>query len=302
MNDAKQENAAPKPPVASGPLPARDSMDKLLSMGAWMTDARNAPADCEPFVLVPKDSQLQPLAALCPPTRIKARATFKDGASFVAYVNRFKDGDTLIFANISQQGGGFTAYLDYHEAEFIGSNETGPSKPKRARRAEHVAVYECTPTVEWKTWMGQNQVRMSQPDFALWLEENQRLLVTPNGADLLEFISNLEGHNEVRFTSAVKLQNGKNALCYEEDVALQGKTNQGTLEVPQIIEAGIAPFEGLPPIKVQARLKYRIESRRLQFWFDTITPHLIIKTAVAGVLEQITEGTKITPLMGTVQP
>jgi hypothetical protein len=41
--------------------------------------------------------------------------------------------------------------------------------------------------------MAANRIKMSQSDFATFLEENQKLIVNPTGAELLELISTLEG-------------------------------------------------------------------------------------------------------------
>jgi hypothetical protein len=51
--------------------------------------------------------------------------------------------------------------------------------------------------------------------------------------------------------------------------------------------------------KVNARLKYRIEGRKLSFWFETVTPHQIVRDAVQGVLDRVATATNIWPLLGS---
>jgi len=261
-----------------------------------------------PFVIVPQNTEAKALDHLFPPQYIRQRVTLLDAGSFIEYVNKFKTTATLIFANVGKDSATFTAVIDYH-AHCNGENSAGEGV---ADRCAHVATFTTMVTPQWATWLEANKERMTQLEFAEWLEENAELFREPTGAALLEIVTTLEGKQEVRFTSGMRLQSGANELTYEEDVSAAGGsgTRAGKLKIPQVVTAGIAPFHGASPYKVQARLKYRIESRKVTFWLETINLAGITRDALLLIAKEIGSpvkpdgkdakpGTGIVPLLGS---
>lgn len=55
---------------------------------------------------------------------------------------------------------------------------------------------------------------------------------------------------------------------------------------------------GAARYEVKARLKYKIESRKLSLWFETIGLHVIIRDSVRAIIEKVTADTGINPLIG----
>ncbi len=125
---------------------------------------------------------------------------------------------------------------------------------------------------------------------------------SPSGADLREMVLNLEGHCNARYNSVVRLQNGAVKMNYEEDVELRGSHGEatGALELPGEFLCGIAPFEYVGPYEVRARLRYKLSERRMSFWYETITPHLIVRDAAQTVLKNVEEATGIKVLLGSI--
>lgn len=241
-----------------------------------------------PVVLVPNGYSLESVEEYgVQPLRVRAKPAFTDASSFCAYVKRHLTPETHLWARISDRGGSFGATFDYHSKQ-------------RPGWCEHVARFELEPTPEWKAWTEANGRKMGQADFAAWLEANAEMLVQPAGAALLELVTTLEGKQSVGFTSGIRLQSGANRLMYSEEVELRGVagTRDGAMELPAVIEAGIAPFHGCPPYKAAARLRYRIESRKLSFWLDLIAPHRVVRSAVGDVLDQVRNGTGVEVLQG----
>ena len=254
------------------------------------------PAVPQTIVVIPKNYEavatekvIEPY--LASPRRTKVNLALLSVESFIEYVAEFKTPATHIFTS-GGRGDNltppfFTAILDYHV-------------PGTASWCEHRANFTCRFTEEWNRWMNANRKRMSQSDFATFLEENQSLVVDPPGAELLEFITNLEGHNIVNVSSSMKLQNGKAKLMFDEDVELKGTTTVGQMEVPLSIKAQIEMFDGSGVVyAIPCRLKYRVENRKIIFWFEAVDVHLIIKNGVADVIALIKEKLLINPLFGT---
>lgn len=283
------------PPPAVPVTPGADSIDKLTELGrALGVPFKYDGGDV--FTVVPDKYRVESLQKFFGPNRITAAPKFQDALSFGAYVNRFKDSDSLLFADVSDTGATLLAILDYH----VGA-EGNPEAKAAARRTEHRATLKLEPTREWKDWTDRNGQKMGQVEFAAWLEERELLIQSPPGAELREIVQNLEGKSAVRFNSAVRLDNGKNSFVYDEDVELKGTvaTRSGAMELPTVIEAGIAPFQGCAAYRVAARLRYRIDQRKLAFWYETIRTHAIVRDAVQLLMAQVQEQTKLTALMGT---
>jgi uncharacterized protein YfdQ (DUF2303 family) len=274
-------------------IPQSNVVDAALAAGralaATPIAAKDDPSNA---VIVPVNYKVVALDEfiekhLLAPRRLKANASLADSDSFVRYVKDFQSQDTRIFANVPSANGApsFLAILDYHS-------------PEGASWCEHRATYNCSFTEEWRRWMGANRQKMSQADFATFLEENQKLILNPKGAELLEMISTLEGHNNMGVAQALKLSNGKFRLNWEEDVELKGKIGESSVELPLVIHTGIQMFEGGIGYEFDNRLKYRVESRKITFWYEAVDVHLIIKDGVKDVVTAIKEKLSIEPLYG----
>lgn len=221
------------------------------------------------------------------PTRKRGNFYFGTVESFVRYFNEHKDKNSRIFAVVCDSGAKFVGMLNFHGEE--------PSFNDHA--CHHVLQH----TQEWRTWIDHNRQPMSQAEFASFLEENADLFVQPAGADLLELIQTLEAKQHVHYDSGMKLQNGTIRLRYSEEVELRGcpsGTQSGDMELPALVTASIVPFEGVSQYEVKARLKYKLDSRKVSFWYEAIAPHQIIREVVNNLLRQIEEDTGIKPFIG----
>ena len=274
--------------------PIIDNVGTLLAAGNAIGKVIEVPPGAVPSVVVPVGYKLQELAFRA--RTVRRSVSFTDPASFSTYVGRYKQGGTLIFADVNDRSCSLTACLDYHPDVVLltGEQETG--------WWSHQANLSLEATQEWITWMARNgnAKPFSQTDFALFLEDNERVFESPSGADLLELVSTLEGKSAVRFNSAIRLQSGKNRLDFEEDVELRGASvaAQGAIEIPAKLLLLIQPFVGVPHYRVEARLRYRIVSKALTFWYDTVTPHLVVRDAAKAVLAKVGEDTGVPVLLG----
>ena len=273
----------------------KEALDRLLALGADPKPAKVQP-DGDPFVVIPAGTMVQNLAHLVPPKNIKQAPSFMECSSFVDYVNRFKTEHTQIFVQVSivdavcSPGANFVAMLDYHSA----------APALKPGHNQHVARYHTTPTEEWTQWMENNRNQMDQVECAEFLEENAKLFVEPNGSALLELVRSLHGHKNARFNTALRLDNGAYSASYEEDVQVRGTagTKAEAMELPGTVKVGIAPFQGSAQYQVTARLKTRIEDRKLRLWYETVAPHAVIRDSVLLLTKQVAEKTGIIPLLG----
>lgn len=237
--------------------------------------------------VVPKDMHLIDDAALAEklaerPFRLHQCVTLQTPESFIAYYNRFADTDSVIFFDIDKNK--FEAVLDYHEAD------DGENEP---RHGLHKAYYTCPKTPEWSQWEQNDNKKMSQEDFALFIEDNLREITSPEPATMLEIATSLKAKMDVDWQSNIKLDNGQVQMAYRETINGQAGVT-GQLEIPQIIELTLQPFVGGPAYPLQARFRYRVNGGNLVMWYTLVRPRRIIDDAtddVYALIEaQITKG------------
>lgn len=189
---------------------------------------------------------------------ITAAPVFNEAESFIRYVNTYKAGGpaTQIFASINDSK--LTAILDYHK----------PSEPSSLR---HTAVLKLRHSPEWERWTSFAERWQTQVNFAEFVEENLLYILEPEGAKLLEMVTNFTENRTVTFASKVNIRNGSIAMTYNDEDA--GKET-GQVSIPQKLTLALAVYDGEAKEQVSALVRTRVERGTL---------HLMIK------LDQITE-------------
>lgn len=262
----------------------RTEYDAAFSQGAAVAEIRTDPG-VHPFVVVPDGFNLTDLEHMMDaPRRIRQAVSLTDEASFLAYLEEFKTENTRIFANRDKST--LTAVIDYH------GGEDAPSW------CSHLATLTLEKSPEWLTWTAKNGQQLSQTAFAEFLEDNVADVVEPDDATILEAAKGLEAKKTVHFKSGVNLDNGSVQFTYAEDV--NGTTSKAALKVPTRFVLGLSPYTGGQPIKVQARLRYRINNDVLTFTYLIERPHKVLEFAFDKVLESVASETQIKPLLGRV--
>ena len=172
--------------------------------------------------------------------------------AFVEYYERYSQSDTsVIFADIRS----FTmlGVIDWHAEERPGFGH-------------HRVVYTAPRTEEWQAWCDNDGVKMTQQDFAYFIEERMDDIRDPLGAEVLEIAQRLEAKKNVDFVSGQRLSDGQREFTYVETIGQAQSRNQIT--VPETFMLGLPIFYGGEFYEVTARLRYRINERKLIFWYD----------------------------------
>lgn len=201
-----------------------------------------------PYVILQSDDgqAVVPLPELVrkAPDRIRAVAAFRDVTAFSEYVLKYKTADAVIMAKTDVKGAKFTALLDYH----------GVGKPSPVT---HLAVLDLTSTPEWEVWTKSENKEFSQTDFALFVEENQRDITAPTGAEMLEMAKSLQATQGVEFKSRIYLQNGDQAFTYDVNTAATAGLD-GKMIIPSTFMLRLSPFVGCPEQAFECRFRYQL--------------------------------------------
>lgn len=231
---------------------------------------------------LPEGMTVQDLRQMMPPApRIKQAVRLLTVSSFLDYVNLFKNTHSSIFAN--ETAGRYEAVIDYH----LSTAEIGAS-PRGTQ--EHVALYECPQSDQWKAWTGKSGSWFNQVEFAEFLETNLREITSPPGATFLQLALELQIHKGAEFESEVRLDNGQTKFRYSETV--RGSTKAGDIEIPSSFTLTLPVFVDGSAHKLEARFRYRMEEGKLKLGYQLIRSNEVWNAAVKAVTAEIRKGAK----------
>lgn len=184
------------------------------------------------------------------PMRPRGTTQVFDAASFneLLAVNDTA-GSTTIYINRDANTPSIVAVLN-------GNGSTGPGWGDF--RAE--IVFRFTP--QWKRWTSIDGKMMDQSAFAEFVEDNMADIVSPPGAEMLEIAQYLSATRSVDFKSAIRLSSGQ--IQFQNVESIDAKVGAGQVAIPETITLGIAPVFGLPPFRVEARFRYRVQDGKLR--------------------------------------
>lgn len=211
---------------------------------------------------------------LSSPTALDENVKVVSVDSFVAYWRRYADNDSVIF--VDDKAHTVNAVFDYH-------GDGG--EPEWCR---HKMTMSLLATPEWAKWRQNSGKRLGQVEFAEFIQDNMTDVVNPDGATLLEIVTNLSNHRTAKFASNIRLDNGQVQFTYEEE--LKGAATAGQVSIPQEFELGIRPFARCASYSVGARLRYRVtDERALTIWYEIKRPERIEVDAFDSVLNELIE-------------
>ncbi|HEX7907305.1 MAG TPA: DUF2303 family protein [Paraburkholderia sp.] len=223
---------------------------------------------------------------LAAPLRKTATVRVRDSDSFIEYVKRhgsLTDCTIWCSANYVEGKVAFQAIVNDHGSDAAA-----------AAWRDHKAYFAPEFSEEWRRWTAQNKKQMTQTDFAAFLEDNLKDVASvdgsglPTGSAMLEMAIAFEATQDMRFKSAIRLQNGGVNLSFVQDDDAQTLQKMAVFERFAI---GIPVFWNGDPYQVDARLRYRVRDGKLVFWFELVRTDKILEAAAQTVIGVIREKT-----------
>jgi uncharacterized protein YfdQ (DUF2303 family) len=190
-----------------------------------------------------------PLRPMAKPPHIVQTVTLQTLESLVEYGKRFRQADTILFADIDANA--IRAVIDYH----------GPAAPDRV---QHKANLQLPFSAEWKTWTGVHGQLVDQLSFARFLEENSADIVAPAGADLLEVCRDLHAIRTVDFRKAVRTQTDNESFEYSDNTETKSRSTGESVEVPSKFQLSIPVYFGEAPVSIFAFLRWKVSEGKLE--------------------------------------
>lgn len=203
------------------------------------------------------------------PERRKGTAKATTLRSFIDLVLYHKDEASVLFANTMWPLPRLLAVIDYHQGQS-------------PRHMEHRIVYDFPLTDEFKDWIGHDAKLFTQAEFAAFIEDHAVDLASPLQAEKSEFEALFRGTFappnvmvvlsrglQVNVDCVVKnhvvLQSGEGEINFvEEHLDKKGEK----LQVPSLFMVSVAPFVGGEPVRLPARLRYRVSGGKVTWLYQ----------------------------------
>lgn len=261
-----------------------------------------------PLVVIPKGKQVVDLKPLFDryrdyPERKRGTATLTTIESFIAHVDRFKDAESAVYLDDTNDAAPkLIGVLDYHQ-----------KGPGHARFGEHRGVYAFPLSEEWKAWTEKDGVEMPQADFAAFLEDRIPDILAPGSvgertkdfaqnagiqfaapARLLELSRGLSIKVDTTVAHHVNLSTGEAQITFKEEHNDGGSS----MKVPSGFALQIPVVRNGPAYQIPVRLRYRVSSGRVLWKFSLYRTDLIFEEMIREAVERVAEKTELPVFRG----
>ncbi len=241
----------------------KDAIELISELGKASIKTQIIKEEPEHFAVIPEGHKLESLRAYQEyekPIKRHGTITTIDVPGMAGYFNRFADEDSMIFGNPDKNT--FTGVLDYHSKDDLNGNE-----------CKHRVIYMLRTTERWDTWFASNGVAMPQESFATFIEDNLPDIFAPEdqptfpaAADMLEVSRTLQVTGGHQFEQRTNLKDGSRVFSYvENNSGVAGP--KGELSVPDRFAIKLPIYMNQPPVIVECRLRYRINSGKMSMWY-----------------------------------
>lgn len=235
------------------------------------------------------------------PSFVKQNVTLQDEGSLVVYANKFKNNDTLLFADIA--GDRIVAAIDYHNipannragSAEVAKAELAGDQPK-AQLLAHSAVLHMPKSEEWTTWTGMDGKMVPQLDFVRFLEENAPDVVDPDAASLIEACRDMQALRKVNFTSVVRTESN-NAERFEY-VDENKASSKGSVEVPNAFKLDLPVYFNGKSYQLDARLRWHLDDGVLRLGIKLLRADKLRQTVFKEIVGAISDATKLDVIYG----
>ena len=148
--------------------------------------------------------------------------------------------------------------------------------------------------MEWNRWTGNDTEPLSQTGFAMFIEDNLADIAAvegmPTGQQLLEMATSFQANQDMRFKSAVRLQNGGVNMSFVQD---DDNQTLAQMKLFEKIAIGIPVFWNGDAYQITARLRYRVKEGRLTFWYELIRHDKVLEDATKTLINKIQDATGV---------
>ncbi len=269
------------------------------------------------FASVPKNRELKSIKPLLDayatkPDRREGTDKVADIGTLTEWTNRHKDAGSVIFCDRTRDAPKLLSVIDYHKQ---GEGD------EQARFGKFRALYEFPLDQRWKDWSAIDGEKMTQADFAAFLEDHVLDLVgtdiSTDGAgvetrklppvvqqyldlmggrcampsDIVALSQGLDLNANNKVVNKVDLQSGQGAIVFES-THLDASGNR--VDIPRLFMIAIPIFErSAVHYRIPVRIRYRVTGGSV-IWIPTLFgADDIIDAAIEDAAKTVGDGTEL---------
>lgn len=218
------------------------------------------------------------------PAYIKQRVEVQAVDSLVEYANKFKTGNSMLFADIMANS--ITGLIDYHNAD------------QKAANVAHAVTMALPYSEEWKLWTGIDGKLMDQLSFARFLEENNPDIAQPNAAELIEAARDLHAMRNVKFTKVVRTDSDNENFTAEDSTTLGSNKTGSNVELPRQFTLRLPIYFGESAIDMTAFLRWKVGDDGMSLGIKMWRPEHIRQAEFKRIVTDAAERTLLTAVYG----
>jgi uncharacterized protein YfdQ (DUF2303 family) len=234
--------------------------------------------------------------------------------SFIDHVNRFKDAESIVFAQNSRDKPRLQAIIDYHQSTFDGA----------PRYCDHQVSYDFPMADEWNAWLEKDNQPMTQIEFAEFLEdrigdvevpptkenlesdENEgttrlKTLLERIGGNLagpgtlMELSKGLKVNVEEKVHQHHTLANGETQLHFSHE---HTDENGAPIKVPNMFLINIPVFNSGDVFRIPVRLRYRVRSGNITWTYQLYRTDQTFTAAFEDAVKKVEDATSLPTHIG----
>lgn len=253
------------------------------------------------------------------PRQRAGTTVLRDLASFIAWTNRHKDQNSVVYALDDMSSPSLTAIIDHDQA--------GPDEvDKIARFGRHRGCYTFPLSREWQEWTGASEKPMKPGEFAAFIErrigdvvpppysvdgttgedvfnsqdpEIRKLVVTlgkklASVADLVKLAEGIEINVDSKAAARINRDTGEHYVEFSE------ANGQGTdrIKPPNAFLIAIPVLHNGPAVLIAVHLRYRAIGGTVHWIVELHQPERVFEEVFKAALNDVFTDTGLQPLRG----
>lgn len=223
------------------------------------------------------------------PEFVHRTVTLLDADSFVDYLRRNSESAT---------GPDDAAESEFDDPRYLhtsGELELWADLDGRVIRAildghdglrKHTATLALKTSREWDEWAKVDGKLLPQADFAGFIQDHISTIGLPDGGVLVDICETLVGTVDVQWKSQQLDATGQRQFTYEE-VVNGAAGAKHDLKIPTELVLVVRPFQGSDPIRLVARLRFRLSGGAVQMGVKLVEPDRVLEDAFAEIVADV---------------
>lgn len=265
-----------------------ESIPELQALIAQASEPKvpNMPKGGEQFLVIPQGYNVVGVEKFMPtPRRITANMVFAEVASFLEYVDRFQNNDTLLTISPYKRLGSppfeVVAHLEYPN-QLQTSWDT------------HLARLQFAISIELAAWLAVLDKPLRQEQFADFIEDRSLDFADGDASALLTLINELRVNQSSTWESGGVAGNGARVLKYSKTEKATAGT--GDVEIPPRVALSIPLFALAKKTDLEIRIRCKVEDGQPVFRLRSPDLDMVMQRTHRETRDEVGKNLKLTVL------